>query len=217
MLKAFRGPDCLDSEDGVVWQWHPLVNFYIWLTICSCCGSLPLGLELMVRAGGLRTLCHSCRLAFQQSVLKPLPSAGYLLFEDGVVWLWHPLVNLYISLTISSSYDSIPLALGLIVRDSVLNPLCHGSGLAFHQRVLKRFPGSGSLHSEDRVVSLLHPLANLHVWLTILSCYGSIPLVLALIVMVDGLSNLCNSCGFAFSRGCKRLFLALAISTPGMG
>ena len=42
------------------------------------------------------------------------PGPGYLDSEDGVVLLWHSLVNLYILLTISSCYSSISLALALI-------------------------------------------------------------------------------------------------------
>ena len=34
--------------------------------------------------------------ACQQSVLKTFPGPGYLRSEDGVVWLWHSLENLYI-------------------------------------------------------------------------------------------------------------------------
>ena len=41
-------------------------------------------------------LCLSCGFACQQRVLKAFPDPGYLHFEDGVVWLWHSLVNLYI-------------------------------------------------------------------------------------------------------------------------
>ena len=41
-------------------------------------------------------LCHNCGFACQQRVLKMFPGPGYLRSEDGVVWLWHPLVNLYI-------------------------------------------------------------------------------------------------------------------------
>ena len=36
---------------------------YIWLTISSCYGSIPLTLGLIGRDGGLSTLCHSCGLA----------------------------------------------------------------------------------------------------------------------------------------------------------
>ena len=50
-------------------------------------------------------------------------------------------INLYIWLTISSYYCPIPLALGLIGRDSGLNTLCHCYGFARQQRVLKYFPG----------------------------------------------------------------------------
>ena len=44
---------------------------------------------LIRRDGGLNTLCHSCRFACQQRVLKTFPGPGYLRCEDGVVWLWH--------------------------------------------------------------------------------------------------------------------------------
>ena len=62
------------------------------------------------------------------------------------------MVNLYICLTISSCYGSIPLTLGLIERDGGLSTLCHSSGFACQQRVLKSFPGPGYLRSEDGVV-----------------------------------------------------------------
>ena len=78
----------LHSEDGVVWLWHPLVTLYIWLTISSCYGSIPLALGLIGRDGGLSTLCHSCGFACQQRVLKTFPCPGYLHSEDGVVWLY---------------------------------------------------------------------------------------------------------------------------------
>ena len=58
---------------------------YIWLTISSCYGSIPLALGLIGRGGGLSTLCHSCGFACQQRVLKTFPDPGYLHFEDGVV------------------------------------------------------------------------------------------------------------------------------------
>ena len=37
------------------------MNLYIWLTMSSCYGSIPLTLELIGRDGGLSTLHHSCR------------------------------------------------------------------------------------------------------------------------------------------------------------
>ena len=58
----------------------------------------------------------------------------------------------YIWLTISSFYSSVPLALGLIERDGGLSPLCHSGGFPCQQRVLKRFRGPDYLLSEDGVV-----------------------------------------------------------------
>ena len=149
MPKTFPGPVSFHSEDGVVWLWHPLGNLYVCLTILCCYGSIILAWALIVRNGVLSTLCHSCRLAFQQSVLKAFPASGYLHSEGGVVWLWHPLISFYVWLTISSCYGSIPLGLGSIGKDTGLNILCHSCCLAFQQSVLKAFPGSGYLHSED--------------------------------------------------------------------
>ena len=66
--------------------------------------------------------------------------------------MYNLLVNLYIRLTISSCYSSIPLILGLIGGDDGLSTLCHSCGYACQQRVLKMFPGLGYLRSEDGVV-----------------------------------------------------------------
>ena len=80
------------SEDGVVRLCHSLVNLYIWLTISSCYGSIPL------------TLVHGCGFTCQQRVLKTFPGPGYLHSEDGVVRLCHSLVNLYMSFTKMSKH-----------------------------------------------------------------------------------------------------------------
>ena len=64
---------------------HLLVNLYIWLTISSCYGSIPLVVGLKGRDGGLGTLCHGCGFACQQRVLKTFPGLCYLHSEDGVV------------------------------------------------------------------------------------------------------------------------------------
>ena len=59
-----------------LWGWGSLTMtftgkfVYIWLTISSCYGSIPLTLGLIGRDGGLSTLCHSCRFACQQRMLK---------------------------------------------------------------------------------------------------------------------------------------------------
>ena len=138
---------------------------YICLTISSCYGSIPLAWGLKVRDGGLSNLCHSWGLICQQRVLKMFPSPGYLFSQYGVVCLWHPYVNLYIWLTISSCYGSIRLGLCLILRNGGLSTPCQSCGFGCHQRVLKTFLGSGYLLSEDGVVWVWHPLVNLHIWL----------------------------------------------------
>ena len=65
--------------------YHFLANLYIWLTISSCSGSIPLTLVLIGRDGGLSTLCHSCGFACQQRMLKTFPGPAYLRSEDGLV------------------------------------------------------------------------------------------------------------------------------------
>ena len=111
----------------------------------------PYTLGLIVRDGGLSTLCHSCGFAWEQRMLKMFHGPGYLCYEDGIFWLWHLLVNLYIWFTISSYCSSIPLTLGSIERDGDSSTLCHSWGFACQQRVLKTSSGPGYLHSEDGV------------------------------------------------------------------
>ena len=142
-LSPFRG--------WVVWLWRLLVNLYIWLTISSCYGSVSLAIVLIWRDGGLSTLCHSCRSAWLQRVLKAFAGLAYLCSQEGLVWLWHLLINLYIWLTISCCYGSIPLAIGMIGRDGGLSNLCHSCGFACQERVLETFPGPDDIHSEDWV------------------------------------------------------------------
>ena len=97
-------------------------------------------------------------------MLKTFPSSGDLCSENGVVRLWHFLVNLHIF----SSPFYLPmtqcqcfLAIG---RDGGLTALRHSCGFACQQRVLKMFPGPGDLRSEDGVVSLWHVFVNLHIF-----------------------------------------------------
>ena len=206
MLKTFPGSGSLHSGDRVVWLWHPLGNLYICITISSCYGSIYLALGLRETGGGLSTLCHSCRFACQQRVPKTFPVSGSLHSGYGVVCLWHPMVNLYIWLNISSCYGSIPLALGLIMSYCGLITLCQSCWFACEQRVLKTFAGSGYLHSENGVVWIWHPLEYLYVRPTISSCYGSIPLALGSIVRYVGLSTLCHNCGFACERRVPKTF-----------
>ena len=72
-------------------------------------------------------------------------------------------IYVYIWFIISSCYGSIPLTLRLIGRDGGFSTLCHCCRFAYQHRVLKMFPGSGYLRSEDKVVRLQHLLVNLYI------------------------------------------------------
>ena len=152
VLKTFPLPDYLRSEDGVVWLWHLLVHFYTWLSISSSYASIPFVLGLIMSDGGLSTLCHSYWVFFQHRVVKSFPGPGYLPSEGHVAWLWYLLVTLYISLTISSCYSSVPLASRLIKRDDSFSTLFQCCWFAGRQRVLKTFPGYPG--SKNEVVCL---------------------------------------------------------------
>ena len=82
---------------------------YIWLTISSCYGSIPLTLGLIGRDGGLSTLCNSCGFACQQRVLKTFPGPGYwgiltMAFTGKFVYIY---IYIYIfSIIIYENYKS---------------------------------------------------------------------------------------------------------------
>ena len=154
MLKTFPGTPYLLYEDEVAWLRHLLVNLCRWLTISSFYESIPLALMFVERDGGLSTLYYSCWFAYQKKVLKTFPGTGYLPSEDGVVGLWHLLVNLYIYLTISSCYGYIRLALRLIGKDGYKNTLCHSCDIVCRQSVLKTFRGPSYFCWENGVAWL---------------------------------------------------------------
>ena len=65
---------------------------------------------------------------------------------------------------------------------------------------------------------LWHWLVNLHIWLTISSCYGSIPLNLALIGRDGGLSTLVSSLRICLSaEGAKNVFWPWLSTLQGWG
>ena len=106
------------------------------------------------RDSGRSTLSHSCEFACQQRVLKIFPGHDYLRSEDGVVWLWHFLVNLHIydsPFYFATSQSQCLMAIG---RDSGSNIMCHSRGFAL-------LPGRGYLCYKDRVVWLRHFMINL--------------------------------------------------------
>ena len=73
------------------------VSVYVYVyTYTYIYSSIPLTLALIGRDGGLSTPGHSCGFACQQRVLKTVSGPAYHYSEEGVVWLWHLMVNLYI-------------------------------------------------------------------------------------------------------------------------
>ena len=188
MLTTPSGPGYLYSEDEELWLWHLLKNLYIWITISSGYGWIPLALWLIEMDGGSSTLSHICRFTCQQRLLKAFPNPAYLPSKDGVFWLWHLLESVYIWITISF-YCSILLILGLIGTDGALSTACDSGKFACQHGVLETFTGTGSLCSEDRLVWLWHLLLNLFIWLPISCCYGSIRLELRSIGSDYALSN----------------------------
>ena len=177
------------------------MNLYIWLTISSCYGSVSLATGLIGKDDGLSTLCPSCELACQQRVINTFPGPSYLRFEHGLVWISELLVSLYIWLTTSSCYNSIPLTLGLIDKACGLSNLSHSFEFFCQQRVLKTFLYPGYFYSKDWVLSVWYLLVNLYICITILSCYSSILLTLGLIKR-DGFFHQSVSYLWGVSRGC---------------
>ena len=52
------------------------------------------------------------------------------------------------------------------------------------------------IHTYIHIYIYIYIYVNLYIWVTISSCYGSIPLALGLIGRDGGLSTLCHSCEF---------------------
>ena len=88
-------------------------------------------------------------IACQQRVIKTFTGPGYFCSEDGVVWLWHDMVNLHIYSSpfyLATAQSQYPL---LIRRDGGLSTLCLSYWFACQQRVLKTFLGPGYLCYQD--------------------------------------------------------------------
>ena len=88
---------------------------------------------MIERDGGFSTLCHSCRLDYQQRVLKTFLGPGCLRAEYGVVCKF-----VCIQLKILSCCASI---LVLKRRDNGLSNLYYRHEFIYQQRLLKMFPG----------------------------------------------------------------------------
>ena len=115
-------------------------------------------LETIIFVGDLNTLCYSWGLDHQQKGLKKVSGSGVSPLRG-----WGSLTMSFtgkcvcILLTILSCYGSIPLTLVLIGRDDGLSTLFYSCGFDYQHRLVKTFPGSGSLCSEDEVVWLWVP------------------------------------------------------------
>ena len=77
--------------------------YYIYIQICIYSSPFYLATAQSLWLYGVNregwcfsTLCHSCRFDYQWSMLKMFLGPAYYPFENGVVWLWHFMVNLYI-------------------------------------------------------------------------------------------------------------------------
>ena len=164
VLKTFSCPGYLRSEDVVVWLMHLLVNFlYINLTMSCCYGSILSTLVLIERDGGLSTLFHKCGFACQKRVLKTFPGPGYFR-QWGSLAMSFTGKFVFIYLTVSSCYKSIPWTLALIGRDGSVSTLCHSCGFPCQQKLLNTFPGPGYLRYVHGVVWIWHLLVNLCIY-----------------------------------------------------
>ena len=85
----FPGLGYLHPQDEVVRLWHSLVHLYIWLTISSCCGSIPLTLGLIERGGGLNSFVSQLQVC--------LSAEGAI----NVSWPWLSLIRGWGSLTMA--------------------------------------------------------------------------------------------------------------------
>ena len=85
----FPGLGYLHPQDGVVRLWHLLVHLYIWLTISSCCGSIPLTFGLIGMGGGLNSLVSQLQVC--------LSAKGAI----NVSWPWLSLIRGWGSLTMA--------------------------------------------------------------------------------------------------------------------
>ena len=82
MLKMFPGPGYLSSEEGSLTLVFIGEFAYVRLTIYSDTAQSQY-LVAIGRDTGLSTLCHDCRFAYQQRVLKGFPGSAYLSFKMG--------------------------------------------------------------------------------------------------------------------------------------
>ena len=136
-------------------------------------------------------------------MLKTFPGTPYLLYEDEVAWLRHLLVNLCRWLTISSFYNSIPLALMFVERDGGLSTLYYSCWFAYQKKLLKTFPGIGYLPLSSRTMTFTGKFVYISHHFILLWLY---PLALRLIGKDSDKNTLCHSCHIVCRQSVLKTF-----------
>ena len=103
-------------------------------------------------------------------VIKTFPVPNYLSSKDGVVWLFHLLLNLHIYSSLF--HDATAQSLGpkcwrqkLWFECSVSYARSHSCRFDYQQRVMKSFPDIGYLCSRDSVVWLRHVVLHIYIYI----------------------------------------------------
>ena len=99
VLKMFPGSDYLHYKDGIVSLSPFLVTVDIYSSpfyLATAQSQCPM---MIGRNSGLSTLCHNCRFACQQKVLKMFPGPGFTQIWDSLTMTFFVKFG-YVSLTI---------------------------------------------------------------------------------------------------------------------
>ena len=94
----FLKPTPYDTVAMTPWLWRFLVNLHVYSSPFYLAAAQSQYLMVIGRGGGLSTLCHSCRFAWQQSALKTFPGPSCFHSEDGMVWLLLFLINFHVDI-----------------------------------------------------------------------------------------------------------------------
>ena len=85
----------LRSEDGVVWLRYLLLNLYVYSSPFHLTRLNPFDLSVDREGWWFEHSVSKLRVWLSAEGAKTFPGPSYVSSEDGVVWLWHLLVNLY--------------------------------------------------------------------------------------------------------------------------
>ena len=95
----FPGSDYLHYKDGIVSLSPFLVTVEIYSSPFYLATAQSQSLMMIGRNSGLSTLCHNCRFACQQKVLKMFPGPGFTQIWDSLTMTFFVKFG-YVSLTI---------------------------------------------------------------------------------------------------------------------